>query len=281
MPVSQVAERSIFCKAGSIVRTDAVQREYERLSEDGNCEQSVQRNKLTYSATNSIESSRAQSRRRPSLSDTMQEYYRARAPEYDLFYEVPDRLNELAQLKAWLIERTKGRTILEVAAGTGYWTEVVAPQAKAVTAIDYNSETLDIAAKRQLGPHVELLTADAYSLPHFTRAFDIGMAHLWWSHVERQRLRSFLSHFASRLSRGATVLMIDQLYVEGSCSAVSREDSWGNQYTVRQLRDGSAYEIIKNFPSAGEPEGSFSELCKVISVLRLRHFWALSAQLCD
>ena len=72
----------------------------------------------------------------------MQQYYRARAPEYDLFYDVPDRLDELAQLRAWLIERTKGRTILEVAAGTGYWTEVVAPFAKAITATDYNIETL-------------------------------------------------------------------------------------------------------------------------------------------
>ncbi|MGZ3350115.1 MAG: class I SAM-dependent methyltransferase, partial [Xanthobacteraceae bacterium] len=119
----------------------------------------------------------------------MQQYYRARAPEYDLFYEVPDRLAELAQLSAWLIERTKGRTILELAAGTGYWTEVVAPVAKSITATDYNSETLEIAAKRTLGPHVILLTADAYCLPHFTTAFDAGMAHLWWSHVERQRLK--------------------------------------------------------------------------------------------
>ena len=220
-------------------------------------------------------------RKRPILPDIMQQYYRARAPEYDLFYEVPGRLNELADLKAWLIERTKGRTILEVAAGTGYWTEAVAPHAKAVTATDYNSETLEIAAKRPLGPHVVMLTADAYSLPHFTTAFDAGMAHLWWSHVERQRLKPFLSHFASRLSPGATLLMIDQLYVEGICSPISRKDSWGNQYTVRQLKDGSAYEIIKNFPEPGEPEDSLSEICKDISVVRLRHFWALSAKLRD
>jgi SAM-dependent methyltransferase len=211
----------------------------------------------------------------------MQQYYRARAPEYDLFYEVPDRLDELAQLSAWLVERTKGRTILEVAAGTGYWTEVVAPFAKAVTATDFNTETLEIAAKRRLGPHVVLLTADAHSLPHFTAPFDAGMAHLWWSHVERQRLKSFLSHFASRLSPGAILLMIDQLYVEGLSPPISREDSWGNQYTIRQLKDGSTYEIIKNFPAPGEPEESFKELCKDISVTRRRHFWALSAQLRD
>src|SRR5262245_23385584 len=215
------------------------------------------------------------------LPDTMQQYYRARAPEYDLFYEVPDRQNELAELKDWLIEQTKGRTILEVAAGTGYWTEVAAPAAKAITAIDCNSETLEVAARRPLGSHVMLLTADAYSLPLFTSAFDAGMAHLWWSHVERQRLRSFLSHFASRLSPGATVLMIDQLYVEGLCSPICRKDSWGNQYTIRQLKDGRAYEIIKSFPEPGEAEDSLGEICQNINVVRLRHFWALSAQLRD
>jgi SAM-dependent methyltransferase len=215
------------------------------------------------------------------MPDTLQQYYRARAQEYDSFYEVPDRLDELAQLNAWLIERTKGRTILEVAAGTGYWTEVAAPVAQAITATDYNPETLAIAAKRRLGPHVHLLTADAYSLPHFPAAFDAGMAHLWWSHVERQRLKPFLSHFASRLSPGAILLMIDQLYVEGFSPPIAREDSWGNQYTIRKLKDGSTYEIIKNFPGPGELEESLKELCEDISVIRLRHFWALSALLCD
>jgi demethylmenaquinone methyltransferase/2-methoxy-6-polyprenyl-1,4-benzoquinol methylase len=211
----------------------------------------------------------------------MQQYYRARAPEYDLFYKVPDRLGELAQLNTWLIERTKGRTILEVAAGTGYWTEVAAPVAKAITATDYSPEPLAIAAKRRLGPCVTLLTADAHSLPHFTVAFDAGMAHLWWSHVERQRLKGFLSHFASRLSPGAMLLMIDQLYVEGFSTPISREDSWGNQYTIRQIKDGSTYEIIKNFPGPGEPEESFKDICRDINVTRLCHFWALSAFIRD
>jgi SAM-dependent methyltransferase len=209
----------------------------------------------------------------------MQRYYRDRAPEYDLFYEVPDRLDELVQLGEWLIERTKGRTILEVAAGTGYWTQIVAPFAKAITATDYNIETLEIGAKRKLGPHVALSIADAHALPHFPTAFDAGMAHLWWSHIERQRFSTFLAHFASRLSPGATLLMIDQLYVEGLCSPISREDSWGNQYTIRRLKDGSTYEIIKNFPKPGEPENCFKELCDDIDVVRIRHFWALSARL--
>jgi SAM-dependent methyltransferase len=218
---------------------------------------------------------------RLTLPDTMQQYYRARAKEYDLFYQVPERLSELNLLQAWLIERTRGLTILEIAAGTGYWTEIAAPFAQAIAATDLNAETLEIAATRRLGQHVILRTADAYSLPHSTTIFDVGMAHLWWSHVERQKCKSFLSHFASRLRPAATLLMIDQLYVEGFTSPISREDRWGNQYTIRKLRDGSTYEIVKNFPRPGELEETFKEMCKNISVLRLQHFWALSAQVRD
>jgi SAM-dependent methyltransferase len=213
------------------------------------------------------------------LRDDMQEYYRARAAEYDLFYDTPDRWDELARLKAWLIERTTGRTVLEVAAGTGYWTEVVAHLAGSVTATDLNPETLAIAAKRRLGANVHLVAADAHCLPHFTTAFDVGMAHLWWSHLEKQRRISFISHFASRLVPGASLLMIDQLYVEGFSRPISRKDEWGNQYAIRRLKDGRSYEIVKNFPGPGEPEDGFGELCTDIQVLRLHHFWALSARL--
>ncbi|HXI06750.1 MAG: class I SAM-dependent methyltransferase [Phreatobacter sp.] len=218
---------------------------------------------------------------RLTLPDTMQEYYRARAAEYDLFYQAPERQNDLAQLKSWLIERTRGQSILEIAAGTGYWTEVVAPVAKAVTATDLNAETLEIAATRQLGDRVILRVADAYALPKPAMAFDVGMAHLWWSHVGRQKRKRFLSHFASRLRPGATLLMIDQLYVEGFTSPVSQQDRWGNRYTIRRLKDGSTYEIIKNFPQPGELEEAFREVCTNISVLRFEHFWALSAQVRD
>jgi SAM-dependent methyltransferase len=218
---------------------------------------------------------------RLTLPDTMQQYYRARAAEYDLFYQAPERLSELTLLQAWLIERTRGLNILEVAAGTGYWTEIAAPFARAITATDLNAETLEIAATRRLGQHVSLGTADAYSLPHSTTIFDVGMAHLWWSHVKRQKRKSFLSHFASRLRPAATLLMIDQFYVDGFTSPISREDRWGNQYTIRKLRDGRTYEIIKNFPRPGEPEETFNEICTNVSVLRLQHFWALSAQVRD
>ena len=209
---------------------------------------------------------------------TMEDYYRERATVYDEFYQVGRRKDDLAELKAWLVEHVQGLTILEVAAGTGYWTELAAPVAMAITATDYNPETLAIAAQRRLGPHVTLIAADAYRLPEFQNYFDIGMAMLWWSHVEKQRREEFLTHFASRLRPGSLILMMDQFYVEGVSNPISRKDEWNNLYTVRTLPNGASYEIVKNYPNDEELHESFSDICEDILVTRLREFWSLSAR---
>jgi demethylmenaquinone methyltransferase/2-methoxy-6-polyprenyl-1,4-benzoquinol methylase len=209
----------------------------------------------------------------------METYYRDRAPEYDKFYDIPERQHDYTCLKSWLLEHARGRSVLEVAAGTGYWTQAAAAVAKAITATDLNPEMLTIAASRNLGSHVRLRAADAYALPEFPSTFDAGMAHMWWSHVGIERRQEFLSHFFSRLQPGAVILMIDQVFVEGRSPPVSRQDEWGNLFTLRTLSNGATYEIIKNYPSSKELHDSFGPLCEDIEVMRLPYFWALSARL--
>jgi len=212
------------------------------------------------------------------LGATLEDYYRSRAPEYDRFYQRVERQNDLARLKAWLTDHVRGRTVLEVAAGTGYWTEVAAPVCKAMTATDAVQETLAFAAQRRLGSNVELLTADAYGLPRFTTTFDAGMAHFWWSHVEKQRQQAFLSQFMNCLEPDALVLMIDQTYVEGICPVVSRYDEWQNRYELRTLQNGTTYEIVKNYPTDDELLASFAPFGDDLRIMRLDHFWALSVR---
>lgn len=208
----------------------------------------------------------------------MKEYYRLRAQEYDRIYQVARREHEIAALKHWLTSQASGRSILEVAAGTGYWTEVAAAVADSITATDLNPELLSLAAKRKLGPHVTLLAADAYALPDFAHKFTAGMAMLWWSHVERQRQGEFLAHFTSRLAAGARVLMIDQIYTPTFSSPITRKDEWGNLYTVRTLANGLKFEIIKNYPGDDELRSAFAPVCEDISVIRTKEFWALGAR---
>ncbi|HEY6168738.1 MAG TPA: class I SAM-dependent methyltransferase, partial [Verrucomicrobiae bacterium] len=53
------------------------------------------------------------------------EYYARRAGEYERIYAKPERQADLAALRARLAEAFRGRRVLEIACGTGYWTEVI------------------------------------------------------------------------------------------------------------------------------------------------------------
>ncbi len=43
--------------------------------------------------------------------------------------------------------------------------------------------------------------------------------------------------------------MLDNKYVTGSSTPISRTDAHGNTYQNRPLKDGSTHEVLKNFPS--------------------------------
>ena len=210
--------------------------------------------------------------------EIMETYYRERATVYDEFYKVDRRKDGLIALGSWVVEQVRGRTVLEVAAGTGYWTELAATTARAVTATDCNVETLAVAAQRHLGNHVTLAVADAYQLPQFLGTFDAGMAMLWFSHVRKERRSEFLSHFTSRLTPGATILMLDQFYVEGVSSPISRRDEHDNLYTVRTLPSGATFEIIKNYPTEEELIEVISHVCEDMTVTRVDEFWSVSSR---
>jgi SAM-dependent methyltransferase len=207
----------------------------------------------------------------------MRAYYRERAPEYDLLYDVPAYQDDLAALRRWLKPHVAGASVLEIAAGTGYWTAVAGPLARAITATDCNAETLAVAARRRLGPHVTLVEADAYALPDFGATFEVGMAHLWWSHVEKERRQAFLSGLAARLRPHATLLMLDQRFRRGWGLPCCRRDRFGNRYETRRV-GAAEYEVVKNYPGPKELRESLAGFCEEIEILLLDYFWAVRAR---
>ena len=209
----------------------------------------------------------------------MEDYYRERAPSYDHLYRTSEWQDDFAWLQNWVTRRTAGRSVLEVAAGTGFWTAAAARRAEAIVATDYNAEPLAIAAQRGLGAHVTFLAADAYALPVFDRAFEVGMAHLWWSHVDRRRERQFLSQLAARLQAGAELLMFDQRYSQNHNMPAFRRDRAGNRYELRSLENGRVFQVIKNYPTPEELQASMSDFCEGVEIKSLRYFWALRARL--
>ena len=98
---------------------------------------------------------------------------------------------------------------------------------------------------------VRFATVDAYTFAQIEgQRFDGAFAGFWWSHVPLARLTAWLHTLHERLEPGARVVMLDNRFVQGSSTPISRRDDAGNTYQQRPLDDGSAHEVLKNFPTA-------------------------------
>jgi 2-polyprenyl-3-methyl-5-hydroxy-6-metoxy-1,4-benzoquinol methylase len=188
-------------------------------------------------------------------------YYRRRAAEYEAIYAKPERQADLAFLKHEIPNRFRGRRVLEIACGTGYWTELVAPVAARVVATDLAEEPMEIARAKRYKGEVEFRMADAYALPSALGTFDAALAVFWWSHVPRQEIGAFLASLHARLEPGARVVLMDNRYVEGSSTPITEIDAHGNTYQLRLLGDGSGVRVLKNFPSEDELRAHLPGLC--------------------
>lgn len=206
----------------------------------------------------------------PQLAD----YYRDRAAEYDTIYAKPERQWDLAALAAELPRLAEGSRVLEIAAGTGYWTRVLSVSAAAVTATDINAETLDVARTRQYGPApVTFRVADAYALDEVPGEFDTAFIGFFWSHVMRGDLPRFLAGLRDRMGAGRQVIVLDNRYVPGSSTPISRTAPSGDTFQRRTLSDGRAYEIVKNFPSREQFTADVAGVAADVEWTEFEYFW--------
>lgn len=200
-------------------------------------------------------------------------YYRDRAAEYDAVYAKSERQQDLAALRDLVPALTRG-SVLEIAAGTGYWTQRLSAAASRVTATDINPEPLAVARTRSYGPApVTFRLADAYALREVPGQFDVVFAGFFWSHVPRAALPRFLGGLRDRLGPGTTVAVLDNVYVPGSSTPVSRVTPDGDTMQVRTLSDGRSYEIVKNFPGRGQFTADVAAVSADVTWTQLRYYW--------
>ena len=207
-------------------------------------------------------------------------YYALRAGEYGSIYSKPERQDDLRRLGAMLAELLAERDVLEVACGTGFWTQRLAATAGRITATDLSDEMLAIARQRLSGcARVRFAQADAFDLAGLESGYSGALAAFWWSHLRKSIVGRFLDELHARLSPGARVVFADNLYVEGSNTAISRGDDEGNTYQLRRLADGSEHEVLKNFPTEVEFRGAVADRGQQVRFERLTYFWCGSYQL--
>ena len=176
------------------------------------------------------------------VTPQLETYYAKRASEYERIYDKVERQEELAWLRERLPKLFEGRRVLEIACGTGYWTQFIAKNAVHVTACDINEPVLEIAREKPIPRgRVRFVKADAFAPEGACNGCDAAFAGFWWSHVRKSELTRWLAGIAKSLPSGALVAILDNRYVEGSSTPVSRRDGEGNTYQVRPLpeyRDG-------------------------------------------
>lgn len=201
-------------------------------------------------------------------------YYERRAPEYDRVYEKAERQDDIGRLSTFLDDSLAGRGVLDVAAGTAFWSARYADRARRVAVVDVNPSTLDVARQRRRWPATTTFhECDAFALGEVPGRWDAAFVGFFWSHVPLGSLDDFLDGLTSRLEPGAVVVFADNTYVAGSNHPVSRTDAEGNTYQRRALDDGSDWDVLKNFPS---PEEVASRLGRHgrCELLQLTYYWA-------
>jgi 2-polyprenyl-3-methyl-5-hydroxy-6-metoxy-1,4-benzoquinol methylase len=202
------------------------------------------------------------------LAEQLQ-YYRARADEYDEWWDRRGRYDRgPAASAAWFRERATVESaldeldlrgdVLELAAGTGIWTRRLALSATSVTALDASPEMIAVN-RRRVGAapaKVRYLVADLFAWEP-DRTYDAVAFCFWLSHVPRDRLAPFAALVAAGLRPGGALFFVDGRREPTSTAVDHVLPSPDDEVMTRRLNDGTAFRVVKNFWAPAELEDLF------------------------
>ena len=196
----------------------------------------------------------------PVSAQTLQEmkmYYQERAHEYDEWFYRQGHYSQGAEMDArWFVEADEvfaafdtlhlTGDILELAPGTGIWTERLVRTATTITAVDASAEMIEINHAKVSSERVSYLQADLFTWRP-ERTYDGVLFAFWISHVPLERLDDFLRLVASMLRSGSKVFFVDGQRTPGGSFAHNQPPAQDSQLTKRTLNDGRTFEIVKNY----------------------------------
>ncbi|HMG15555.1 MAG TPA: class I SAM-dependent methyltransferase [Saprospiraceae bacterium] len=202
-------------------------------------------------------------------------YYKDRANEYEKIYSKPERQEDLKSAASILQEIFAGKQVLEIACGTGYWTEKIAATATSIFATDINESVIDIAKKKKLSSkQVSFAIADIYNFSDHNKFASLFGGFIW-SHILLQDLNKFLSFVNSLVSPGSTVVFIDNNFVEGSNHPISERDEQGNSFQTRKLEDNTTHLVLKNFPTEKFLQLKLKDIGAEFKFFNLTYYWII------
>lgn len=187
-----------------------------------------------------------------------QHYYTARAPEYDDWffrrgrYERGDehaaRWHGEATEVRWALERFQpSGHILELAPGTGLWTQQLLRYGASVSVVEGSAAMARELRRRIGGAPVTMTIADIFSWEP-RRRYDTIFFAFWLSHVPAARFEGFWAAVRDALAPGGRVYLVDSLYEPRSTAKDhSLPGSEGEQVVRRRLDDGREFDVVKVF----------------------------------
>jgi 2-polyprenyl-3-methyl-5-hydroxy-6-metoxy-1,4-benzoquinol methylase len=190
------------------------------------------------------------------LLDQQVTYYRARAGEYDQWFLREGRYDrgvehraqwfgEVQAIRRALTAAIKDSEVLELACGTGLWTEQLARENRQVFAVDASPEAIAINQNRTQATNVRYEVADIFSWSP-PELFDAVFFAFWLSHVPPSRFDNFWATVRAALKPNGQVFFADSLF-EQSSTATDHAPINNSGIVRRRLNDGREFEIVKMF----------------------------------
>ena len=203
-----------------------------------------------------------------STLQSMKTYYQQRASEYDEWFYRQGRYDRGLEANArWFSEADEVVAaleacsltgyVLELAPGTGIWTQRLIQTASTVTAVDASPEMIEINRAKVQSERVTYQLADLFTWKP-ERTYDAVFFGFWLSHVPLERLDGFLQSVATMLRPGGKVFFVDGRREQTSTAINHQLPAAESQVMTRVLNDGRTFEIVKNFYDPAE----LAEQCK-------------------
>ena len=139
--------------------------------------------------------------------------------------------------------------VLELACGTGIWTEELINISRSIVAVDGSTEMIEVNRAKHGTAKIDYQCIDLFQWAP-DRQYDLVFFAFWLSHVPPSHLASFLNRVARATKPGGRIFIVDEPKIDSNISGSNE----AGLFQHRVLSDGRSFQIIKVYYDPKEIE---------------------------